>query len=479
MKTYSVAVVAFLGSVFLWAQAPLDLATQTRDCITAIQLKDTPPNRQKKAQCQTLANSLVQALLPPSPPVVLPPNPPTPPPDPVTTRGPQATITCPAGAVSITPGQNIQAAVTANPAGASFCLKAGVHSITSAITPKSGNTFTGEFGAILDGTAWPKPLAMQGTTTLPKEQWHFGAFMAHNQDIDDVTFRNLTIRKMPRYAIKAWGQTFADRWIIEHTDILDNVFGVGLPNASVIRHSHILRNLGVPGPEHALNGGGFAIFRSDGVLFENVEIAYNAPETKVAHSSNVTFRRVWVHHGQHNGLWYDGDSPGSVVEDSIIEDNPILGLFLEVAQRVTVRRNILRRNGWAGISLATTRDTQIYENTIENIANGSVGFSLRAECSRTGGGELPVKWDLTGNTIRDNKLVIPAGGSAVTLAFDAGCDATYQAPYRSNTKANLFTRNTYDVTNLTGGYWLWPTGTSALTFTQWKAAGQDATGTVQ
>src|SRR5688572_19783181 len=73
---------------------------------------------------------------------------------PPTGVGPQATITCPAGAVDIWPGQSIQRAVNSYPGSTTFCLRAGVHSLTSSTRPKTGNTFVGEYGAILDGTGW-------------------------------------------------------------------------------------------------------------------------------------------------------------------------------------------------------------------------------------------------------------------------------------------------------------------------------------
>src|SRR5687768_1561249 len=69
--------------------------------------------------------------------------------------GPQSTITCPAGAVDISPGNNtIQSFVNAYSGATTFCLRAGVHSLISSIKPKTGNTFVGEYGAILDGTGW-------------------------------------------------------------------------------------------------------------------------------------------------------------------------------------------------------------------------------------------------------------------------------------------------------------------------------------
>ena len=74
------------------------------------------------------------------------------------TVGPRAGILCPDGAIDIPLGTNIQTVVNAYPGATTFCIRAGVHSITSPVTPKTGNTFVGEYGAILDGTGWTTPL---------------------------------------------------------------------------------------------------------------------------------------------------------------------------------------------------------------------------------------------------------------------------------------------------------------------------------
>jgi parallel beta-helix repeat protein len=77
-----------------------------------------------------------------------PPDEPPPPDDPPPPDGP------PPGEdplnTTIYPGEDIQPAVDANPAGASFLLKAGVHRMQS-VVPKAGNVFAGEPGAVLSG----------------------------------------------------------------------------------------------------------------------------------------------------------------------------------------------------------------------------------------------------------------------------------------------------------------------------------------
>jgi hypothetical protein len=62
-----------------------------------------------------------------------------------------AGVTQPAGSIAISPGTNIQSVVNANPAGAVFYLKAGVHRMQS-IQPKDNQVFLGETGATLNGS---------------------------------------------------------------------------------------------------------------------------------------------------------------------------------------------------------------------------------------------------------------------------------------------------------------------------------------
>jgi len=53
--------------------------------------------------------------------------------------------------VNVNPGDNIQTIVNANPAASTYILKAGIHRMQK-VTPKAGDTFIGEFGAILNGS---------------------------------------------------------------------------------------------------------------------------------------------------------------------------------------------------------------------------------------------------------------------------------------------------------------------------------------
>ena len=80
----------------------------------------------------------------------------------------QSTIACPAGAVDIWPGVSIQNVVDSYGGNTTFCLRAGTHSLRSSIRPRTGNTFVGEYGAILDGSGWRRAMTRRprsGRTT--------------------------------------------------------------------------------------------------------------------------------------------------------------------------------------------------------------------------------------------------------------------------------------------------------------------------
>ena len=159
--------------------------------------------------------------------------------------GPLPTITCPIDAVDIWPGSSIPLIVGLHEGRTTFCLRAGVHPVNSSITPKSGNTFVGEYGAVLDGTGW---------TTADDTQ---AAFRAHNEDIDYVTIRNLVIRNMPQQGIHTW-HWMSDHWTIEYNEIAYNRWGLEFAPDFTIRNNYIHHNVGNPSSSiPAERGGGY------------------------------------------------------------------------------------------------------------------------------------------------------------------------------------------------------------------------------
>jgi parallel beta-helix repeat protein len=385
----------------------------------------------------------------------------TPPAAPVTSAyGPQASITCPASAVQIQPGQPIQTAVNGNPGTTTFCLRAGVHSLTSSITPKTGNTFVGEYGAILDGSNW-------STTDTTQ-----AAFRAHNQNIDYVTIRNLVIRKMPQKGIHAYYWLTPDHWTIENNEITGSHTGLTFPDHSLIRNNYIHHNYGNPaGATAAERGGGYGGYYASYTTFENNEISYNGKEQKVMESTNVTFRNNFVHHNQGDGIWYDGGNPGALVEGNRVEDNARNGIFYEASDGSVIRNNTIRRSGDTGVFISTSKNAEIYGNTVENNFRAITYF---INC----GGMVGRTIDLQNNWAHNNIIRVgtQSGAFATGLSYTSDCSPAQVTLYHSSTKNNRFSSNTYYVPDVNGWLWLW---NGLKQWFPWQGIPQDAGSTVQ
>ena len=326
------------------------------------------------------------------------------------------------------------------------------------IIPKTGNTFVGQYGAILDGTGW--------TTTDDID----AAFRAYNQDIDNVTIRNLVIRNMRR-GIQGLG-TLSDQWTIEYNDIGPNYSGIVFPSNSRVWHNYI----------HDNYFSGYVGLSAHNSLIEGNEIARNGWEQKIARSNNVWFRNNVVHHNPGAGIWFDSDNTGALVEGNRVEDNGWIGIFYEISAGGIIRNNTIRRSGDAGVFLSNSKDTQIYNNTLENNFRAITYF---LNCAAVGGGSVPPSehsaagWDLADNTAHDNTVTVDtqSGALAGVFSYTSGeCTTEYVEPYRNGSKNLKFLNNSWDVPSTTGQYWFWA---GLKTWTEWQALGHDTTGTVR
>jgi len=391
--------------------------------------------------------------------------------------GPQTAITCPAGAADILPGQAIQLIINANVAGTTFCLRAGTHPLTSSLRPKTGNTFVGEFGAIIDGTGW---------TTTERTQAAFRVYddpnnpNDPNDPISDVTIRNLVIRNMPQWGIYAeWGinasQQLANHWTIDHNEIASNKWGLLFGPNFTVTNNYIHHNVGnssssIPDDR----GGGYLGDSANNTTFDNNEIAYNGREQKVGRSSNVKFTNNFVHHNVGDGIWYDSNpNAAALIDNNRVEDNGRNGIFFEASIGATISNNQVRRHtNWDGVFISMSQNAQIFNNTIEGNFGG-IDFYLNCDALS------PVD-DIKNNTAHDN-TVVPG---TLTDTYASGffstftCTSTQLAPYLSGSKNLIFSHNTYRVPSLSfTRYFSWGGG-GYKDWGQWQAVPQDATGTI-
>ena len=107
--------------------------------------------------------------------------------------------------IEISPGEDIQAIVDANPAGSTYILKSGTHRMQE-IWPKDGDTYIGEEGAVLNGARLLTEFEMEGGLYYAANQtqgdWYGGSDICqegwelcnHPEDLyfDDEPLRHTT-----------------------------------------------------------------------------------------------------------------------------------------------------------------------------------------------------------------------------------------------------------------------------------------------
>lgn len=273
-----------------------------------------------------------------------------------------------------------------------------------------------------------------------------------------VTVRNLVVRNSAYNCIGAYA---TDNWTIDQNELTGCGYGV---NIGAGANARITRNR-----IHHNTTGGYGSSRSTGYLWEGNEIAYNAAEQKVTQTTNTTFRGNWLHHNV-NGIWYDGDNVGSLIEGNTVEDHAGDGIFYEISGQGIIRDNVVRRSGNSGVFLSTSRDVDVYGNTLEDNFRG---VNLFVYCPVVGPAGYPypgaIGFGLRNLAIHDNLTSSRPGALAAVLS-SSGCTPEQFAPYVNREKAIAFAGNTYQVSDA-ASYWFWG---GYRTFPGWQALGFDA-----
>ncbi|ACL60431.1 right-handed parallel beta-helix repeat-containing protein [Methylobacterium nodulans] len=315
---------------------------------------------------------------------------------------------CPAGAIRIAPGSSIQEAVDRAGEGASFCIGAGLHRM-QIVTPRNGQSFFGEKGAVLDGSRrlmgfarsgrfWvvsgqPFPLETRGSclagrpctrraglfldgvplrqVATPEEMtpdtFLFDvaagtislardpaghvvetarAAFAFSGRAADVRISGLLIEKYNSLAQYGAVQAAAGRnWQISYSELRFNS-GAGVALGSGGSLSDSdIHHNGQLGVGGT--GKGFSILRNR--IWANNTHGYDpeweAGGVKIALARSVVLRGNHVFENGGPGLWCDIDCEHVLFEDNLVERNAGPGIFFEISREATIRNNHLRRNG--------------------------------------------------------------------------------------------------------------------------------------
>ncbi len=245
--------------------------------------------------------------------------------------------TPPAGAVRIDPGHNLQTATQANAPGTVFWLAPGVHTlgseIFSQISPKSGNTYVGAPGAIIDG---------QGINRA-----------AFTQRATGVSIRHLTIRNFDSPINEAVvNHDSGEDWTIEANTISHNRGAGVMLGTNTLVHANCLADNGQYGFSAYSPGGGHNV-----VLDRNEIARNNTADVETTHpgcgcsgagkfwnTSGAVVTNNWVHDNRGPGLWADTNNVGFRIEGNYIEGNHDEGIFYETSYNARIANNTLTRN---------------------------------------------------------------------------------------------------------------------------------------
>jgi parallel beta-helix repeat protein len=357
---------------------------------------------------------------------------------------------------AVRPGQFTQSFVNRYRAGTTFCLRAGTHSMGAPVRARTGDSYIGESGAILDGRG----------STVPAI-WGYGGLAGQRK----VTIRGLVIQNFrpdgegdgpDKHAIKTgWG------WVVAGNEIRHNYAGIALYN-SIARNNSIHHNA-----VYGLQG-------AEGVAKRN-EIAFNGgtPDsggatggTKILKSSQpFVFRSNNVHDNEGPGLWCDGFNR-CIFKGNRVVNNDGPGISHELSYKAVIKNNYLEGNGqrfvgdsiWVGgnIMIHNSNNVEIFGNTIVDSIGGN-GIVVRHSDDRS--------VDTYNVHVHDNTVKMADGGQS---GFVTGEDSFEKL--NQSQSGIRFANNTYYVKDNVNKWWRWGLD---VAWAAWQAAGNDARGSRQ
>jgi nitrous oxidase accessory protein NosD len=352
----------------------------------------------------------------------------------------------------LSPGDDLQAAVDAAPAGTMFIIRQGVHR-RQTIKPKDGMSFVGEAGTVLDGEG-VTPRAFRGQT------------------VRGVTIRGLRITGYaPPANSAALDGIDSINWTVEDNEIDHNgagttrAFGLRLGDDMVVRGNRIHHNAWV----------GVAGYQADRAVIERNEIYANPPAVvndsigeasnlKLVACGNVVVRDNYVHDGPMIGIWLDTMKPDNSVEGNRVINHGGTGIWYEVSYRATLSRNYVENAGYrdtytagwlrgAGIQVTNSPDVSVLNNTVTNSLNGIVGQQATGYANGPYGAS-----ELRNLVVRGNTIVMPKGQTGIVR--NVAGDGVYES------WNNRFEGNRYEIRgNSKPFYWKG----RAMTESEWKA----------
>lgn len=310
-----------------------------------------------------------------------------------------------------------QRVVDAHSAGTTYVIKAGTHLRNFSVQPKSGDTYCGEAGAVLDGGRTLKSAFFGGAS--------------------GVTLNSLTIRDYAsdRQGAAIQPESHASGWLVRNVSAVHNGWaGLLVADGMRILGGHYNDNdqLGIGG--NAATGIVLDGLDGNPSTFDGPELARN----HTLHAScdfegggmkwdvgQVTIRNAYIHDNDCKGLWGDINAHNALIEHNLVVNNLAEGIFYEISRDGVIRDNQVHGNGrrsagwyWdGGITVASSSNVEVYGNRLSGNFNGITGTQQDRPDS------TPPTHLLDGLHVHDNVICATGGGGHPTgVAADNGAD---------------------------------------------------------
>ena len=443
----------------------------------------------------------------------------------------------PSDHVEIHPGDDVQAAIDANPAGTTFLIKAGVHRLTDFVIPKESNHFIGEPGAILNGSqllsAFEKRENSWVATGQTMENPELRGVCADGTDTckyaNDVYYDDLPLRRVMSSAEVIPGTFHFDHAgdqiyigndptghkvevgvatrafkgaytgvsnVVVQGLIIEkfaNESGIGAINGRQgwrVEDCEVRLNHGAGVNAHTIRNSyihhngqiGIVVYGLSDGLYEGNEIAFNNYAefdseyggTKFLKMTNLTIRENSVHDNDGPGLWTDYDNIDVVYEENTVENNMGPGIFHEISYDAIIRNNVIRNNNLEHFGQSLWWGANIHLNASQNVEI----YGNLIEGGIHGIGLVDSGDRGTGSYGPFQTHNVYVHGNVIKMERDTTSGTAGQATISAEAN-NHFENNSYYLSDLNGKFFRWESGNNLMTKEQWQALGHDGTGTFQ
>jgi hypothetical protein len=349
---------------------------------------------------------------------------------------------------AVTPATDVQAAIDRARSGTTFCFGRGIYRVSS-LVPKSHDVLNGGGKAVLDGGNSAQ-FAIYGDRTAPV----------------GVTIEGFTIQHYNTPLQYGAVQDYnGAHWTIQDNDIEHNAAAaVATGNYARVLHNKLDNNFQ---EGYSVHGTG-ALYQNNDISYNNTArsdcgnhgpcVGWEAGGGKGSFTTHVTMDGNTIIGNGCNGIWFDTDNYGTVIENNVVKQNCGAGIYEEQSFNFTIKGNVVEGNGlrdspgggqrigWAwdaGIQIRRSgcingATCVISGNTVKDNYNGI--SLIDSPIDATGGAGIPLPY---GNFYVQNVLV---EGNFVTMgqgATGAYQDGAGNAVFTSS--HNVFRGNRYCV----------------------------------